>query len=111
MEILDVLPMCVYIVSEIVATVTIRSSYHEQATYPVRSAENQLSANSFKSCSVKAAVDGQPAVLRIDENLSPASLDSVIIAERDTRSEKYSSASPINSVDCLETDQVILLSC
>lgn len=79
---------------------------HWQAAFPVRSVESPLSSSSLRNCSVKAALDHQPSVLRIDESLSPASLDSVVIAERDTKSEKYPSASPINSVECLEADQV-----
>ncbi|OMO91330.1 Glycoside hydrolase, family 14 [Corchorus capsularis] len=75
--------------------------------FPVRSVESPLSSSSLKNCSVKATLDCQPPVVRIDESLSPASLDSVVIAERDTRSEKYPSASPINSVECLEADQLI----
>jgi beta-amylase len=74
----------------------------------VRSVESPLSASSLRNCSVKATMDCQPSVLRIDESLSPASLDSVVLAERDTKSEKYASASPINSVECLEADQVNL---
>lgn len=77
------------------------------ATFPVRSVESPLSASSLRNCSVKATMDCQPSVLRIDESLSPASLDSVVIAERDTKSEKYTSASPINSVECLEADQLM----
>lgn len=72
----------------------------------MRSGESPLSASSLKNCSVKATLDCQPPVVRIDESLSPASLDSVVIAERDTRTEKYPSASVINSVECLEADQV-----
>ena len=68
----------------------------------MRSGENPL----LKNSSVKATLDCQPPVVRIDESFSPVSLDSVVIAERDTRSEKYPSASPINSVECLEADQV-----
>ncbi|XVF52173.1 hypothetical protein PTKIN_Ptkin04bG0243700 [Pterospermum kingtungense] len=75
--------------------------------YSVRSGESLLSASSLKNCSVKATLDCQPSVVRIDESLSPASLDSVVIAERDTRTEKYPSASAINSVECLEADQII----
>ncbi|XP_040986545.1 beta-amylase 8 isoform X1 [Juglans microcarpa x Juglans regia] len=77
------------------------------AAFPVRSVESPLSSSSLRNCSVKAALDHQPSVLRIDESLSPASLDSVVIAERDTKSEKYTSASPINSVECLEADQLM----
>lgn len=80
-----------------------------QATFPVRSVDSPLSTNSLKNCSVKAAVDCQPSVLRIDESLSPASFDSVVIPERDTRSEMNAGTSPINSVECLEADQVKLL--
>lgn len=82
----------------------------QTTTYPLRSVESPLSASSLKNCSVKATLDSQPpSVLRIDESLSPASLDSVVIAERDTKNEKYASTSPINSVECLEADQVIFL--
>lgn len=77
------------------------------AAFPVRSVESPLSASSLRNCSVKASMDCQASVLRIDESLSPASLDSVVIAERDTNSEKYASASPLNSVECLEADQLM----
>ncbi|KAK0589989.1 hypothetical protein LWI29_021158 [Acer saccharum] len=73
----------------------------QMASFPVRSVESPVSAN---NCSVKAAVD---SVLRIDESLSPASLDSVVIADRDSRTDKFTSVSPINSVECLEADQLI----
>ncbi|KAK9276445.1 hypothetical protein L1049_005978 [Liquidambar formosana] len=79
----------------------------QMATYPVRSVESPLSASSLKNCSVKASLDSQPSVLRIDESLSPASFDSVVVAERDTKSEKCTSASPINSAECLEADQLM----
>lgn len=62
----------------------------------------------MRNCSVKETLGNQPPVLRIDECLSPASIDSVVIAERDSKNGKYASASPINSVDCLEADQVVL---
>lgn len=80
-----------------------------QATFPVRSVESPLSASSLRNCSTKGSLDCQPSVLRIDESLSPTSLDSVVVSERDTKSEKYTSASPISSAECLEADQVILL--
>ncbi|XP_004301768.1 PREDICTED: beta-amylase 8-like [Fragaria vesca subsp. vesca] len=45
------------------------------------------------------------SVARIDESLSPASLDSVVIAEKNDR---FSSGSPaMNSVNCLEADQLM----
>ncbi|XWS62296.1 hypothetical protein CRYUN_Cryun07bG0198300 [Craigia yunnanensis] len=78
-----------------------------QGAFSVRSGESPLSASSLKNSSVEATLDCQPPVVRIDESFSPASLDSVVIAEGDTRSEKYPSASPINSVECLEADQLI----
>ncbi|PPR99771.1 hypothetical protein GOBAR_AA20883 [Gossypium barbadense] len=78
-----------------------------QGAFSVRSGESPLSATSLKNCSVKATLGCQQPVVRIDGSLSPASLDSVVIAERDTRSEKYPSTSPINSVECLEADQLI----
>lgn len=56
--------------------------------------------------------DCQPSsVFRIDESLSPGSLDSVGITEgSNLQSEKFGSSSPINSVvDCLDADQVINL--
>lgn len=67
----------------------------------VRSVESPVSAaTSLKNCSVKSA-------LRIDDSLSPASLDSVVIPDRDSRSDKFPSVSPLHSVECLEADQVI----
>lgn len=73
----------------------------------MRSVESPVSASSLKNCSVKAAIDSHPPTgLRIDESLSPASLDSVVIAERN---EKYTSTSPIDPVECVEADQVIFL--
>jgi len=38
-----------------------------------------------------------------------ASIDSVLIAERDSKNGNYASVSPINSTDCLEANQVILV--
>lgn len=55
---------------------------------------------------MKASLDSQASLLRIDESLSPASLDSVVVAERDIKSEKYGNASPLNSSVCVEADQV-----
>ncbi|KAM7261542.1 hypothetical protein ACFE04_020619 [Oxalis oulophora] len=87
------------------------TTYRQLGAYnAVRSAGSPLSAsaNSLKS---KAQLDCQQAsVFRIDDSMSPASLDSVVIAGADsnTRSDnnnKY--ASPINSVECLEADQLI----
>lgn len=75
----------------------------------MRSVESPLSASSLKNCSVKASLDCQPSVLRIDESLSSASLDSVVVPERNSEGDKYTSAIPINSPQCLEADQVIFL--
>lgn len=79
----------------------------QMATFPVRSVESPLSASSLRNCSAKGSLDCQPSVLRIDESLSPASLDSVVVTERDTKSEKYTSTSPISSAECLEADQLM----
>lgn len=54
---------------------------------------------------MRPSVDCQPSTLRVDENLSPASLDSVV-AERDAKLDKYSSASARDSPECLKTGQV-----
>ncbi|ONK79920.1 uncharacterized protein A4U43_C01F11820 [Asparagus officinalis] len=55
----------------------------------------------------KATLDSQASLLRIEESLSPASLDSVVVVERDFKGEKYASASPIDSPDCVEADQMM----
>ncbi|CAL0313225.1 unnamed protein product [Lupinus luteus] len=73
-------------------------------SFEARSVENPLSAGSLRACSVKETLGNQPHVLRIDGSLSPTSIDSDVIAERDS---KNASASPINSVDCLEADQLL----
>ncbi|KAL0312317.1 UNVERIFIED_CONTAM: Beta-amylase 8 [Sesamum radiatum] len=73
--------------------------------HPVRSVESPYSS-SIKNCSMRSSVDCQPSALRVDENLSPASLDSVA-AERDGKLDKYSSATAINSPECLEAGQLV----
>lgn len=78
----------------------------QQGVYPGRSVESPVSSSSLKSYSVKTSLDFPSSVLRIDESPSPASLDSVVVPGiGTTECEKYST-SPINSHDCLETDQV-----
>lgn len=67
---------------------------------------------SLKSCTARttSGLEGQqPGVVRMDESLSPASIDSVVMAaERHVKSGKYMSSSPINSVvECLDADQVL----
>lgn len=73
---------------------------------PVRSVESPLYSSALRNCSVRSSIDCQPSTLRVDENLSPASLDSVV-AERDAKLDKYSSASAINSPECLEAGQLV----
>ncbi|KAK4490867.1 hypothetical protein RD792_001582 [Penstemon davidsonii] len=86
------------------------SSIHQNNTnasnvgaYPV---ESPLSSSSLKKCSMRSSVDCQPSALRIDESLSPASLDSVV-AERDAKFDKYTSAASINPPECLEAGQLV----
>ncbi|KAK4748746.1 hypothetical protein SAY87_015332 [Trapa incisa] len=67
---------------------------------------------SLKSCPARetSGLEGQQAgVMGMDESLSPASLDSVVMAaERHVKSGKYTSTSPINSVvECLDADELI----
>lgn len=58
---------------------------------------------------MKATLDCQPPpILRIDDSLSPGSFDSVVLVERDVKSDKYTGGSPITSVECLEADQVFV---
>ncbi|XP_008808792.1 beta-amylase 8 isoform X1 [Phoenix dactylifera] len=76
------------------------------APFPVRSIESPLSTISLKNSSIKATLDSQASLLRIDENLSPASLDSVV-AEGSSKSEKYINASPNNSPERMEADQLM----
>ncbi|KAK4769213.1 hypothetical protein SAY86_027363 [Trapa natans] len=83
------------------------------ANFPNRTIESPISSgNSLKSCPTRATSvleDQQAGVMRIDESLSPASLDSVVMtAERHVKSGKYTSTTPINSaIECLDTDQLI----
>lgn len=91
---------------EVFYIITLQTYNTMQASFAARSVESPLSAGSLRACSVKETLENQPPVLRIDESLSPASIDSVVIAERDPKNEKYASTSPIHPVDCLEADQV-----
>ncbi|KAK9144097.1 hypothetical protein Sjap_004000 [Stephania japonica] len=75
--------------------------HHPTSPYPARSMETPLPGAPMKGCTLKGSLDCQPSsVLRIDGNLSPASLDSVVVADRDSKSP-----SPMNSSDCIEADQ------
>ncbi|KAL8150496.1 hypothetical protein V2J09_020304 [Rumex salicifolius] len=78
-------------------------------TFPVRSIESPISASPLKKCSTKPSLDCQPSVLQINESLSPASLDSIVVTETETKREIYTSSgpNPINSPDCLEANQLI----
>lgn len=77
----------------------------KQGVNTVRSVESPLYSGPLRNCSVRSSVDCQPSALRVDETLSPASLDSVV-AERDAKLDKYSSASVIDSPECLKAGQV-----
>ncbi|OWM72278.1 hypothetical protein CDL15_Pgr018163 [Punica granatum] len=85
----------------------------QMAAFPGRSMESPVSSGtSLKSGTARATsgLEGQqPGGMRIGESLSPASLDSVVIAaERHVKSGNYASTSPINSVvECLDADQLI----
>ncbi|KAL6533694.1 Beta-amylase 8 [Orobanche hederae] len=70
----------------------------------VGSVESPMYSSSFKNCSMRSSVDGHHSSLRVDENLSPTSLDSVV-AERDAKLDKYSSPSAINPLCRLEAGQ------
>ncbi|GAV73054.1 Glyco_hydro_14 domain-containing protein/DUF822 domain-containing protein [Cephalotus follicularis] len=79
------------------------------AAFPGRSVESPKSVANLKNCSIHPS-----SVLRIDDNsMSPGSIDSVVIAaandssNANTRTDNYVTGSPINSVDCLEADQLI----
>ncbi|XP_058086624.1 beta-amylase 8-like [Magnolia sinica] len=77
------------------------------APVPIRSIENPPSATSLKTSSVKGSLDCSPSALRVDESMSPASLNSVAVAGKNMQNEKYGNASPINTSDCLDADQVM----
>ncbi|CAA6672079.1 unnamed protein product [Spirodela intermedia] len=76
------------------------------APFPTRSIGSPASAGSLKNSSVKSSLDCQAPVLMIDECLSPTSLDSVVVAERDPKSDRYRNPGAVNSLDCVEADQV-----
>lgn len=78
----------------------------QQAQFPVRSVENALSSAVLPS--IRTSFDSDAAVHRVvDDTLSPASLDSVVVSDRDAK-DKYVSAALLDSPDCLESDPVRL---
>ncbi|PKA62569.1 Beta-amylase 8 [Apostasia shenzhenica] len=77
------------------------------AQFPLRSMDSSLSVTSMKNSSIKASLDSQASLLRIDESLSPSSLDSVVVAERETKNGKFADSSPINSPECVDADQLM----
>ncbi|KFK31577.1 hypothetical protein AALP_AA6G130300 [Arabis alpina] len=87
---------------------TYRQSHQPNHVFPTRSIESPLSSSSLKNCTKAALECQQNSVLRIDENLSPVSLDSVVIAESDHPGNgRYTGATPITSIGCLEANQLI----
>ncbi|XP_050233704.1 beta-amylase 8 [Mercurialis annua] len=80
---------------------------NQLASLGVRSVESPVSTTSLKPCSAKSNTlecHNQASVLRIDESLSPPSLDSVVMTEGDASNDKFAS---LNSIDCLDADQLI----
>ncbi|XP_031502181.1 beta-amylase 8 [Nymphaea colorata] len=75
------------------------------APFPMRNIDSPLSGSALKSCTVKTSLACPPVALRMDDSLSPASLDSAAVADRDLKSEKFAHSSPINSPECLDADQ------
>ncbi|XP_020600192.1 beta-amylase 8 isoform X2 [Phalaenopsis equestris] len=75
------------------------------APFQVHSIESPLSATSMKNRAIKASLDSQQSFLKIDEGLSSSSLDSVVIAERDIKNNKFNNSSPINSSECVDAEQ------
>ncbi|KAG0454354.1 hypothetical protein HPP92_025658 [Vanilla planifolia] len=69
--------------------------------------ENTISATSLENRSIKASLDSQASLLRIDESLSPSSLDSVVVVEREIKNDKFTSSSPINSPECEDPEQLM----
>ncbi|XP_055819842.1 beta-amylase 8 isoform X4 [Solanum dulcamara] len=75
--------------------------------YQVMSVESPVSGSSLRNCSTRTSVDCQPSVPRINESLSPASFDSIVVTESDTKVDKFTSTSPLNSSECLEAGQLM----
>ncbi|KAF3684795.1 Beta-amylase 8 [Capsicum annuum] len=84
---------------------TFRQSPNNTTNNMVMSVESPVSGSSLRNCSTRASVDCQPSVPRINESLSPASFDSIVVTESDTKVDKFTSTSPMNSAECLEAGQ------
>ncbi|PHT27640.1 Beta-amylase 8 [Capsicum baccatum] len=84
---------------------TFRQSPNTATNNMVMSVESPVSGSSLRNCSTRASVDCQPSVPRINESLSPASFDSIVVTESDTKVDKFTSTSPMNSAECLEAGQ------
>ncbi|XP_078446432.1 beta-amylase 8-like [Wolffia australiana] len=66
------------------------------------------SAGSLKNSAVRSSLECNPPILMIEECLSPASLDSVMAAEKDQKSERYgNSVVPAISADSISPDQLM----
>ncbi|EEF42523.1 Beta-amylase, putative [Ricinus communis] len=72
-------------------------------SFGVRSVESPVST-AKAAAALECHNHHQQSVLRIDESLSPPSLDSVVMTEGDTRTDKFA---PLTSVDSLDADQLI----
>lgn len=77
------------------------------AAFPVRSVESPSTCTLRNSLGKASSMEYQPSVLKIDDNLSPTSLDSIVVAERDIAKTESYATGPINSPECLEADQLV----
>ncbi|KAL6008612.1 Beta-amylase 8 [Asimina triloba] len=71
------------------------------APVPIRSIENPQSAAPLKNSSVTSSA------LRVDESLSPVSIESLSVAGKNPKGDKFANTSPINTSECLDPDQVM----
>ncbi|KAL6888599.1 hypothetical protein ACP4OV_009625 [Aristida adscensionis] len=78
-----------------------------QGTFHVTSMEAPSLTNSMNSYAIGTPLDSQASVLHTDDSLSPSSLDSVVAAEQSMKNENYGNSSSVNSLNCMDNDQLM----
>ncbi|OEL20838.1 Beta-amylase 8, partial [Dichanthelium oligosanthes] len=74
--------------------------------FQVASVETPALFNTLNSYAIGTPLDSQASALQTDDSLSPSSLDSVV-AGRSIKIENYGNSSSVDSLNCMDNDQLL----
>ncbi|XP_039788048.1 beta-amylase 8-like isoform X1 [Panicum virgatum] len=74
--------------------------------FQVASGDTPAFINALNSYAIGTPLDSQASALQTDDSLSPSSLDSVV-AERSIKTENFGNSSSVNSLNCMDNNQLL----